>query len=155
MRIHPGAELPPWTLPHGVDAGRIARLAGLLGDPNPLHLDPTAARAAGYPDLLNQGPSNLAMLADLLLGAFPGWRVRHLRARLVGAVVAGRAVRATGTVTAVDDRDGERRVTCALRLALVDGPTVLTGEGTVAGPAGPATERSVTNHQGESPCATR
>lgn len=129
-----GAELPPWTLPHGVDTDRIARLATLLGDPNPLHLDPAAARAAGYPDLLNQGPSNLAMLANLLLRSFPGWQVRRLRARLGGAVVAGRPVRATGRVTGVADRDGQRWVTCALRLRVAGDITVLTGEGVVARP---------------------
>lgn len=125
-----GTELPPWTLDAGADPGRIKLLALLLDDPNPLHFDPAAAAAAGYDGLLNQGPSNLAMLANLLLSAFPGWRLRRLAARLGGGVVAGRPVCATGRVTAVEDRDGERFVTCEVRLES-DGVTVLTGEGTL------------------------
>jgi acyl dehydratase len=129
-----GTELPPWTLDAGPDAGRIKVLALLLDDPNPLHFDPAAAAAAGYSGLLNQGPANLAMLANLLLGAFPGWRLRRLAVRLTGAVVAGQPVRATGRVTGLTDSAGERLVSCEVRLEAA-GTTVLTGEGVLAHPA--------------------
>ncbi|TDV56235.1 MaoC family dehydratase [Actinophytocola oryzae] len=123
-------DLPEWTLAEGADPGRIKVLALLLDDPNPLHYDPAAARSAGYTGLLNQGPANLAMLANLLLAAFPGGRVRRLSARFGGAVVAGAPLRATGRITAVDDQDGARLVTCEVRLESA-GTAVLTGEGVV------------------------
>ena len=54
---------------HEVEKGAIRRFAEALGDPNPLALDESAARAAGYPGLV--APSTFAVTL--------GWseRFRH------------------------------------------------------------------------------
>ena len=65
-------ELPGWKLDH-VDPARMKTLALLLADPNPIHLDAAAARRLGVADRqVNQGPSTMAMAANMLLAAFPG-----------------------------------------------------------------------------------
>jgi acyl dehydratase len=123
-------ELPGWTLDR-VDPERMKLLALLLADPNPLHYDPAAARHAGFAERVNQGPSNMAMLLNMLRAAFPGGRVTRLRVQLRGTVLAGQAVRAGGRVVR-RDRVGEAvSVTCEVYLDGPDGVRVLTGEATV------------------------
>ncbi|MDT7568612.1 MAG: hypothetical protein QOG76_7236, partial [Pseudonocardiales bacterium] len=59
-------ELPVWTLDR-VDPEKMKLLALLLADPNPLHFDPEAASRLGIAERpVNQGPSNMAMLVNLL-----------------------------------------------------------------------------------------
>lgn len=123
-------ELPEWTLDR-VDPASMKVLALLLADPNPLHYDVDAARRAGFAERVNQGPSNMAMLINMLRAAFPGGRVARLRVQLRGTVLAGQGVRAGGRVVRREpDSDGES-VTCEVHLDGPDGARVLTGEAVV------------------------
>lgn len=124
-------ELPDWTL-DAVDAEKMKVLALLLADPNPLHYDPAVAPRLGIAERpVNQGPSNMAMLANLVRSAFPDGRLTRLSVRLRGSVVAGESVRAHGSVV---DRwttpDGERALRCEVALDVGD-RTVLTGDAEV------------------------
>ena len=126
--------LPDWTL-DAVDAEKMKVLALLLGDPNPLHFDPEVAPRLGIAERpVNQGPSNMAMLANLVRAAFPDGRLTRLSVRLRGVVVAGESVRAHGRVV---DRwttaDGISTVRCEVVLD-AEGRTVLQGEAEVALP---------------------
>ena len=128
-------ELPDWTLA-AVEAEKMKVLALLLGDPNPLHFDPAVAPRLGIAERpVNQGPSNMAMLANLVREAFPDGRLTRLSVRLRGSVVAGESVRAHGSVV---DRwtggDGVPMVRCEVGLD-ADGRTVLRGEADVALPS--------------------
>jgi acyl dehydratase len=121
-------ELPGWKLDH-VDAGRMKTLALLLADPNPIHLDAAAARRIGVADRpVNQGPSTMAMAANLLLAAFPGARLISLRTRLLGLVLAGDGVEGGGTVIDREILDGQERVRCRVRLDVPGRGRVLEGE---------------------------
>ncbi len=115
-----GDALP--ILRHLVEAAAIRPVAGLLQDPNPIHLDPGATAAAGLGDrVINQGPANLAYILNLLSDAFPLHRVETLNSRFLANVRAGDVVEAGGTVIA---RQGER-IECDLWLRVVDvGPAV-------------------------------
>lgn len=126
-----GDRLPDWTL-DAVDAGRMKVLALLLADPNPLHFDPAAARRLGVGDgPVNQGPSTVAMAANLVRSAFPDGRLTRLSTRLLGSVVAGERIRAHGSVVAVADGPGDA-VTVRCEFAVeAGGRTVLTGDAEV------------------------
>jgi acyl dehydratase len=128
-------ELPEWTLDH-VDPGSMKVLALLLADPNPLHYDVEAARRAGFAERVNQGPSNMAMLLNMLRAAFPDGRVSRLRVQLRGTVLAGQGVRAGGRIVRRERVAGREAVTCEVHLDGPDGARVLTGEATVLQAAG-------------------
>jgi acyl dehydratase len=88
-------------------------LALLLRDPNPIHWDPEATRRLGLGDNpVNQGPSNLAYVLNMLRQAFPGHAVARVETRFLGSVYAGDHVVAGGRVT---DRHA-REVTCEVWL---------------------------------------
>ena len=85
-------------------------VAALLHDPNPIHFDVAAVRALGLGDRpVNQGPSNMAYVVSMLSRSAGGpERIRRLRVRFLGNVLAGDRLVAGGTVAAVGDQDGER-----------------------------------------------
>jgi acyl dehydratase len=126
----PGDEIPEWTL-DPVDPAPMKVLALLLGDPNPLHYDLDAARRAGFTERVNQGPSNMAMLINMLRAAFPGGRVTRLRVQLRGTVLAGQAVRAGGRIVRLESVDDGTLVTCEVHLDGPDSARVLAGEAIV------------------------
>lgn len=118
-----GEQLPVWTL-DAVDQEKMKVLALLLADPNPLHFDPAAAPALGIAARpVNQGPSNMAMLVNMLRAAYPGARLRRLRVQLRGSVIAGQPVRAGGQVTGREA--GRIRASVWLEAG---GAVVLTGD---------------------------
>jgi acyl dehydratase len=99
-----GSRLEPWIV-ESVSAEAMRVIADVLRDPNPIHLDPAAVRAAGLGDrVINQGPANGSYIANMLRANFPGARVRALRLRLRANVFAGDRVVAGGTVEA---REGD------------------------------------------------
>ena len=54
-----GDELAPFSV-ESVSAEAMAVLAEVLRDPNPIHLDPAAAAAAGLGNSrINKGPANI------------------------------------------------------------------------------------------------
>ena len=98
----PGDALP--ALSHRVEPADMARLAEILRDPNPIHLDPAAATALGLGDrVVNQGPANLAYIVNMLVAALPGHRLVELDSRYLANVFGGDLVEAGGTITSVTD----------------------------------------------------
>ena len=97
-----GDTLPTWA--HTVTAAPMQALAKVLRDPNLIHLDPSAAAAAGLGNrVINQGPANLAYLIDLLGRTFPESRLLSLESRYLANVRDGDTVEAGGVITASDD----------------------------------------------------
>lgn len=97
-----GDELPPLTI--DVGEAEIAELAAILRDPNPIHLDPAAVRAAGLGDrVVNQGPANLAYILNMLEAAFPLHRLDSLESRYLANVRAGDRAEAGGAILAIED----------------------------------------------------
>ena len=121
-----------WTL-RRVDPARMKILALLLADPNPVHLDPEAARRLHIADReVNQGPSNMAMVVNMLTHTWPDAELRQLRVRLLGQVLADDSVEAFGDVvqSTVFEEDGTefQRLTVQFMLSVHFRGTVAAGE---------------------------
>ncbi|GGC40469.1 hypothetical protein GCM10011371_29830 [Novosphingobium marinum] len=69
--------------------------AEMLGDPNPIHIDASAARELGFGDAtVNPGPTNLAYVLNLIADEFDSGTPSELEARFSGNVLAGDTVEA-------------------------------------------------------------
>jgi 3-hydroxybutyryl-CoA dehydratase len=122
-----GTSLPPYTLA-AVEPGNMKIWAGILRDPNPIHLDPQAVRAKGLGDkVINQGPANLAYLITMLQRAFPGSVLESLDVRYAGMVYGGDPVEAGGSIRDVAITGIGSRVTCDVWLRANGRDAVITG----------------------------
>ncbi len=93
-----GRSLPEWTMP-SVDEARMRTMAALLRDPYPVHWDRTANRAPGLEGrLVNQGPLNLAYVANMLLAWAGPAALRRLTVSFGRPVLDGDRVVAGGCV---------------------------------------------------------
>lgn len=114
--MKPGDTLPSRV--RKVDAAAMAVMAEVLHDPNPIHLDPAAAAAAGLGDrAINQGPANLGYVVDMLQAALPGHRIAKLDSRYLANVRDGDLVTAGGHVSRVEPK----RIECDAWLKAEDG----------------------------------
>lgn len=103
----------------------MASLAVILRDPNPIHLDPKAAAAAGLGDqVINQGPANLAYIMNMLQAALPDHRLAEIESRYLGNVRGADVVEAGGTVIGVSGDD----IVCDSWLKLDDGTITVTAK---------------------------
>jgi acyl dehydratase len=118
-----GDPLPPLR-PGTISRERMIAVMRVMGDSNPIHVDEELARSLGFRGLVNQGPANLAYVANMLLGwTGPAGRIRSLSFRFLDNVVPGDELVATGEITRVS---GDA-VTCDFRLSS-PGRTHLVGE---------------------------
>ncbi|MGC3996143.1 MAG: MaoC family dehydratase [Anaeromyxobacter sp.] len=86
-----------------VDPYRPVYYAGASGDYNPIHLDATVGRAAGYNGVILQGMCTLSWLSDACVGYLgdPA-RLRRVRVRFTKPVQVGDVIRFHGRCTAVE-----------------------------------------------------
>lgn len=119
--MKPGDALTPWRF-GPIDADALRTLANVLNDPNPIHLDPVAVRAAGLGDrVINQGPANLAYVLNMLENN--GLEIKTLEARFTGNVRAADVVEAHGVVSGAEPGG----IHCEFSLTLEDGTTAIAG----------------------------
>ena len=144
-----GAALPEWSIAAvSPDAMRVT--SAICRDPNPIHWDRDAAEAAGFGHrVVNQGPLNLAYVANMLAAWAGPTALRRLTARFVALVQEGDGVTAGGIITAIDpdpdpaiDHDpgidaGSRLAHCDVWLDRHDGVRAVTGTAVVVIPADP------------------
>jgi acyl dehydratase len=130
LSVTVGDRIPTWS--HGpVSAERMALMAAILRDPNPIHFDP-AARDDGETNLrINQGPLNVGYIANMLTNWAGPCSIKRLRVRFVANVFEGDHVEASGVVTAVTADGGENFVECDVRLVRSGGDLLLTGTAVV------------------------
>jgi acyl dehydratase len=122
-------DLPPRSVTVRQPAMDV--FAEILEDPNPIHLDPTAAAAAGLGErTINQGPANFGYVIDMLRESFPGAAIEDLNVRLLANVCADDRVTAAGRVEATQDG----RLQCAVWLDVEGGPRAIEGTATVVLP---------------------
>lgn len=130
--LGPG-PLPPRTVgPLG--PVEVARYAGASGDFNPLHLDPTAARAAGYDEIFVMGLLPASILSSYLTDHVGIDQVRMFAVRYRGQVWLGESLVCEGVL--IEGDDGV--VTASLTCSTERGGVVLTGSAQLAAPAAPA-----------------
>jgi acyl dehydratase len=134
MDVSIGTRLPQWS--HGpVDPEKMKIFAAIARDPNPIHWDRAAVAERGLGDrLINQGPTNLGYLVNMLLAWTGPESLRDLRVRFTSNVFDGDMVVAAGVVTAVRKTDGERLADCEVWLDRGDGTRAISGSATVALP---------------------
>lgn len=126
-----GRKLPPLSIA-SVAPETMTVWAPLLRDPNPIHLDRAAVRAAGLGErLINQGPINMAWAINMLTAAFPGGRIASISHRFADNVYEGDAVTVEGVVTGVEEDAGDCRVACDFVLATRERGPAVTGKAIV------------------------
>lgn len=130
-QVQVGTALPPLAL-RPISRTTLALFAGASGDHNPIHIDLDVARSAGLDDVFAHGMLSMAYLGRLLTGWVPQERIRSYRVRFAAITPVLAQPTCTGTVTAIEDVDGERRATVELAVTLADGTVTLTGDAVVA-----------------------
>lgn len=131
--IQVGTELPPLEL-GPISRTTLALFAGASGDHNPIHVDIDAAKAAGFEDVFAHGMLSMAYLGRLVTSWVPQSQLRSLSTRFTAITPVLAQPTCTGTVTAVDEVDGEKRATVDVKITLADGTVTLAGEAVVALP---------------------
>jgi acyl dehydratase len=129
-----GRSYPPSAV-YEVGREKIAEFAAALGDPDPVYLDPAAARAAGHPDVI--APPTFAIVVSLeaafvVLGdpevSLDYSRVVHGEQKFTHhrPIRAGDRLVATTTIDAVRSVAGNDLLTTRVDLATEDGEAVCT-----------------------------
>ncbi len=126
MSVMVGDRIPVWS--HGpVAPERMALMAAILRDPNPIHFQPSTAGSEETSLRINQGPLNVGYVANMLTSWAGPDSIKRLRVRFVANVFEGDDVEASGVVTAIaDDSDGAL-AECDVQLVRSNGDLVLTG----------------------------
>jgi acyl dehydratase len=127
-----GTAIPPWRMDR-VSAEKMKLYAALARDPSPIHWDPeeVARRGLGH-RVINQGPTSLGYVLNMLMAWTGPASIRRVVARFTDTVFADDAVEAGGIVTAVRDEGPERLADCDVWLDRDDGVRVVVASATVA-----------------------
>ncbi len=125
-----GDELASRTI-ESVSPEHMKTMAVVLDDPNPIHLDPEAVKALGMGDrVINQGPTGVGYVLDMLRAAFPGATVDEIEVRFMANVRGEDRCVAAGKVT---EADGDS-VTCEVWLDVDGGKRAIAGSATLTLP---------------------
>jgi acyl dehydratase len=130
-QIEVGTTLPRVEI-DPISRTTLALFAGASGDHNPMHVDIDVAKSAGLDDVFAHGMLSMAYLGRLLTNWVAPEAIRSYGVRFGAITPVHGQPTATGTVTAIDDVDGERRATLELAVTLADGTVTLTGHAVVA-----------------------
>ena len=134
-----GRSYPPSAV-YEVGRAKIAEFAAAIGAPDPVHRDPGAARAAGYPDVV--APPTFAIIvaqrAEAVIVQDPEAgidysRVVHGEERFTHhrPIVAGDRLVATPHVDTVREAGGHGMVTTRVEIATEAGEKVATAVSTI------------------------
>ena len=124
------------SVTYAVGREKLREYAHAVGETNPLHLDPDAARAAGYADVMAPPMFAVVYSAPAIAPAIFDPEVGMDFARMVHGgqefawetpVVAGDEITTTATVLSIDERDGKGFYVFETRSVNQDGAAVCTG----------------------------
>ena len=130
----------PATGPYEVSRVKIADFAEAIGDPNPLYTDSSAAKAAGYPDVIAPPtfPIVITMAASSAAIGDPGLGINYAmvvhgeqRFTYSRPLLAGDVVVAQSTISGIREVGSMTMVTTETEIRTVDGEHVCTGYGTL------------------------
>jgi acyl dehydratase len=132
MEVTVGTGLREWRL-DAVDPEKMKLFAAIARDPNPIHWDRREVAKRGLGErLINQGPTNLGYVVNMLLAWAGPASLRSLSIRFTSNVFDGDTVVAGGVVTGLRDVDGEHVAECEVWLDRGDGTRAVAGRATVA-----------------------
>jgi len=132
VSVEVGAPLPEWTL-DSVNPDKMRVFAAIARDPNPIHWDHGEVAKRGLGErTINQGPTNLGYIVNMLLAWAGPATLRELVVRFTANVFERDRVVAGGIVTAVRRVGNERLVDCDVWLDRGDGTRAVAGTATVA-----------------------
>lgn len=94
-------------------------------------LDANRAQEKGFLRPTVPGPLNAALLAQMLLDHFPGWRLRALYTTFRAPVPHGEAVTYWGTVTEKSEREGVATIHCDIVVENEQGERTIVGTATL------------------------
>lgn len=129
-----GTVLPEFRVDH-VSADKMKLYAALARDPSPIHWDPeeVARRGLGR-RVINQGPTNLGYVLNVVIAWAGPAALRQVVARFTDSVFGGDAVVAGGVVTGLREDGPDRLADCDLWLDRADGHRVVVATAVVALP---------------------
>jgi acyl dehydratase len=124
--VKTGDTLTPFTLE--VTRESMKEWAVFLHDPNPIHLDAEVVKAKGLGEKeINQGPTNVAYIINMLHNNFPGATIESVDSRFLDNVYADDLIETYGTVTDVTVNDGATQVSCDIGLRVEGRGDVISG----------------------------
>jgi acyl dehydratase len=126
-----GAQLPPLRI-DPISRTTLALFAGASGDHNPIHIDLDVARSAGLDDVFAHGMLSMAYLGRLLTNVVPQQHLRSFQVRFASITPVHGEPTCTGSVTSIDEVNGERHATLELQVSLPDGTVTLLGSAVIA-----------------------
>jgi len=135
-------ELP--AIEKTITGAQVRRYAEASGDFNPVHLDEEFAAKSSFGRIVAHGMLTLAFLSEMMTQAYGGsWLDSgSLKVRFRRPAYPGDRVRTQGQVTEEVERDGVRRVRCAVALLnSEDGEEIISGTAEVRVPIGKATQK--------------
>jgi len=133
MDVAAGTPVPAWSIEVSAESMKV--FAALARDPNPIHWDPASVAERGLGErVINQGPTNLGYVVNMLLTWAGPASLRDLSVRFTSNVFGGDTVTAGGVVTAVREEDGTRVADCDVWLDREDGTRAIAGTATVVVP---------------------
>lgn len=135
MTLKVGDKLTPFVI-SPVTRESMREWAVFLHDPNPIHLDAEVVKAKGLGDReINQGPTNVAYIINMLQNNFPGGVIESLDSRFLDNVYADDTAEAFGAVTEAVAAGNRVRVTCEIGLRVATRGDVISGTAVILAPA--------------------
>jgi acyl dehydratase len=134
VNITVGDRIPEWVM-ESVSAERMATMAAILRDPNPIHWDRDAVNSLPLglgKRTINQGPLGLSYMVNMLHAwAGPGC-LRRLVMRFPQVVLDGECVVARGEIIALRETNGEPVADCKVWLEHAERGVLLEGTAIVS-----------------------
>jgi len=119
------------TLVEDLKRTQIVQYAGASGDYNPVHTDhPFAVEVAGYPSTFAHGMLTMGMTGKLLTDVVGDGRLTKYGVRFTSQVWPGDTLKATATVVAIREENGQKYVDLKVSTVNQDGREVLSGYAT-------------------------
>lgn len=127
MKLNVGDDLKSFVIAP-VTRQSMQEWAVFLHDPNPIHLDAEVVKAKGLGEKeINQGPTNVAYIINMLHQNFPGGEIDTLDSRFLDNVYADDHAEAFGAVTGILENNSGLEVTCSIGLRVASRGDVISG----------------------------
>jgi acyl dehydratase len=123
-----GQLLKPLTKP-AITREQLKAYASASGDPNPIHLDETFAKEAGFPSVIAHGMLSMAFLGDHIRFNFPEthYQVQRFKVKFKKVTFPGDVLSCEGSVRKV----GPDEITVIVRTKNQKGEVTTEGEATL------------------------